>query len=198
MKARMTRFPSVVVFLGIAAALLPRQLAATQSVPPVRGVSDSEITAVVIRFGIPASNGELTAAVQARVTRGDRLTGMRRFAAAEEEYRAAATLARREGHLPSLTLWRLASAYYYEGDLQTAAVVLDQLRDEAARSGDLAVEALALFNAAWLNGQQGRRQAAETRIADLRNLLRSPYMPAGIRNNLSARLGTPSDLAVKR
>jgi hypothetical protein len=197
MKARITRFPSVVVFFGIAAASLPCHLTATQSVSPTRGVSDSELTAVVIRFGIPASSGELTAAVQARVTRGDRLTAMRRFATAEEEYRTAAAIARREGHLPSLTLWHLASAYYYQGDLQSAAVVLDQLRVEAVRSGDLGVEALALFNAAWLNGHLGRRQAAETRIADLRNLLPSPYMPAGIRDHLSPRLTTSSDLAIK-
>lgn len=196
MKARITHLPSVVMLLGIVAGLVPGHLTATQVIPPA--LRDSDFTTIVIRFGIPASDGELSAAVHTYVTRGDRLTGMRRFASAEQEYRTAAAIARREGHLPSLTLWHLASAYFYEGDLQSAAVVLDQLRAEAVRFGDLGTEALALFNAAWLNSRQGRREAVETRITALQQLLRSPYMPASIRNHVSTRLAQWSNLAVER
>ena len=135
-------------------------------------------------------------AVQPRVTRGDALTGMRRFTAAVHEYRIAADIVRRQGHLPSFTLWHLASAYYYQGDPQRAAVVLEQLSAEAAQCGDLAVQAPALFNAAWLNGEGGRGQVAATEIADLSKLLRSPYMPVAVRDHLTARLNPPSAVAV--
>lgn len=191
MNPQLPRFVSAVAFLGITTGLLPPRLDAQHSAASVMRAS-------VIRPGIPASDSELTAAVQARVARGDVLTGMRRFAAAQREYRGAAELARRQGHLPSFTLWHLASAYYYQGDHQRAAAVLEQLAAEAARCGDLAVEALALYNAAWLNGEGGRGRTAATQVADLTLLLRSPYMPAAVRDHLNGRLAPPSAVALER
>lgn len=190
MNARILHFPIAVACLGLTATHLPAQTSAMQSALSASGRS------TVIRPGIPASDSELTPAVQPRVTRGDALTGMRRFTAAVHEYRLAADIVRREGHLPSFTLWHLASAYYYQGDPQRAAVVLEQLSAEAAQRGDLAVQALALFNAAWLNGEGGRGQVAATELADLSRLLRSPYMPEAVRDHLNARLNPPSAVAV--
>lgn len=192
MDSRLLHFPIAVACLGLTTARLPAQISAMQPATSVSGRS------TLIRPGIPASDSELTTAVQVRVVRGDALTGMRRFTAAEREYRNAAEIAHREGHLPSFTLWHLASAYYYEGNPQRAAVVLEQLAAEAAQCGDLAVQALALFNAAWLNGEGGRGRVAASEIADLSRLLRSPYMPAPVRDHLSARLNPPSAVAVDR
>lgn len=189
MNTRLPRFLSAAAFLGITTGLLPPRLHAQQSAVPVTRET-------AIRPGIPASDGELSTVVQALVTRGDELTGMRRFIAAQRQYRSAAEIARRQGHLPSFTLWHLASAYYYQGDNQRAATVLEQLAAEAARCGDLAVEALALYNAAWLNGEGGRGRTAATQVADLTILLRSPYMPVAVRDHLSARLGQPGAVAV--
>jgi len=98
----------------------------------------------------------------------------------------------------SFTLWHLACALYYEGNPQGAAAVLDQLTAEAQQSGDLAVEVLAMFNSAWLNGQSGNGRVAATKLESVRQLLRSPYMPVAIRDQLSARIGEPSAVAVKR
>jgi hypothetical protein len=190
MNTRILHFPIAVACLGFATAPLLAQTSALPSATPVSGRS------ALIRPGIPASDSELTAAVRPVVVRGDALTGMRRFTAAEREYRNAAEIVRREGHLPSFTLWHLASAYYYEGNPQRAAVVLEQLAAEAAQCGDLAVQALALFNAAWLNGEGGRGRTAATEIADLSKLLRSPYMPVAVRDHLTARLNPPSAVAV--
>jgi Flp pilus assembly protein TadD len=119
------------------------------------------------------------------------LTGLQRFPEAQREYRQAALIARQQGHLPSFTLWHLAGSYYYQGDPRRAADVMKQLADEAATSGDLAVEALALFNSAWLNGQGGRGEVAATQIADLRKLLGSPYMPIALKEHLTAKLDFP-------
>lgn len=190
MNTTILHLPIAVACLGLATAPLLAQTSALPSATPVSGRS------ALIRPGIPASDSELTPAVQPRVTRGDALTGMRRFTAAVHEYRIAADIVRRQGHLPSFTLWHLASAYYYEGNPQGAAVVLEQLAAEAARCGDLAVQALALFNAAWLNGEGGRGRTAATQIADLSKLLRSPYMPVAVRDHLTARLNPPSAVAV--
>ena len=75
--------------------------------------------------------------------------------------------------------------------------MLEELAAEAARSGDRVTEALALFNAAWLNGEGGRGRVAATQVADLAKLLRSPYMPAVVRDHLDARLVMPSRFAVQ-
>lgn len=192
MDSRLLHFPIVVACLGLTTARLPAQ---TSEIPAGMSVSGRS---TFIRPGIPASDSELTPTVQARVVRGDALTGMRRFTAAEIEYREAAEVARREGHLPSFTLWHLASAYYYEGNPQRAAAVLEQLSAEAAQRGELAVQALALFNAAWLNGEGGRGRVAATELADLNRLLRSPYMPDAVRDHLTARLAPSGAVAVTR
>ena len=192
MNTRILHFPIAMACVGLATAPL---LAQTSAMPSATLVSDRS---ALIRPGIPASDSELTAAVRPVVVRGDALTGMRRFAAAEREYRNAAAIVRREGHLPSFTLWHLASAYYYQGDPQRAAAVLEQLSAEAAQRGELAVQALALFNAAWLNGESGRGRVAATELADLNRLLRSPYMPDAVRDHLTARLAPSGAVAVTR
>lgn len=186
------KLPSLIAVLGLAAGL-PPHLSARQSGSAVVPVAD-----FAIRSGVPASDSELTPEVRAIVARGDALTGARRYAAAEQEYRHAAEIVRRQGHLPSYSLWHLACALYYEGNPQGAAVVLDQLTAEAQHSGDLAVEALAMFNSAWLTGESGNGRVAATKLERVRQLLRSPYMPGAIRDQLSARLGEPSAVAVER
>jgi len=188
----LTTLSSVVAVLGIAAGL-PPSLAARQSASAAAPVAD-----FAIRSGVPASPGELTPEVRDIVAHGDVLTGGRHYAAAEQEYRHAARIARRQGHLPSYTLWHLACALYYAGNPQDAAAVLDQLSAEAQHSGDLAVEVLAQFNSAWLNGQIGNTRVAAARLEGVRTLLHSPYMPPSIRDQLSARLSEPSEVAVDR
>jgi hypothetical protein len=190
MNTRIMQALSVITLFGMV-GLFPGRMHATQSGDPV---SDGP----GIRPGIAASEGELTTAVQARLSRGEAFQSRLRYAEAEREYRIAAATARRQGHLPSLAMWRLANAHYHAGQHSQAALVLDQLAAEAARVGDLGVEALALFNAAWVDGQAGRGRQAGVRVAQLRRLMESPYMPSAIRRHLGARLDSLSDLAVER
>ena len=151
-----------------------------------------------IRSGIPPSDSELTASVQILIDRGDHQRNGQRFVAAQVAYRDAADMARKQGHLPSLSMWRLANSYFADGNLTDAAGVLDKLTNEAARHGDLPVEALAIFYSAWLNGQAGRGREMTSRIEQLETLLRSPYLPVELRNNLAQRLAEPRTIAVKR
>lgn len=148
-----------------------------------------------VRAGIPESANELSADVRLHVSKGDMLRSQLRFADAAREYSRAADIARREGHLASGTTWMLANAYYNDGNLIDAAEALDQLSTEAAQVGELPVQALAMFNSAWLYGKAGRKSATATRVARLEGLLRSPYMPVAIRDRLSSWLKTSKELA---
>ena len=73
--------------------------------------------------------------------------------------------------------------------------MLDQLSDEAARVGDLEVEALSIYYAAWLHGKAGRKTEAAARVARLEGLLRSQYLPVALRDRLSGWLRTSREVA---
>lgn len=178
---------TALTLLAVAAVLVAPNLSAMQSV--------AEPETLAIRAGIPESASELTPDVMRHVGRGDLLRSQLRFADAAAEYERAADIARREGHLPSGTTWMLANAFFNAGNLTSAAVALDQLATEAAHVGDLAVEALAVFNSAWLNGKAGRKTETAARIARLEGLLRSPYMPVALRDHLTSWLKTSREFA---
>ena len=176
-------------FVAVATLLVASSLSATQS------SAQSDNPAVLP--GIQASVGELSPDVQLYMGRGDELSGHLRYDAAAREYARAADVARREGHLPSGTRWKLANAHYYNGNLAGAAAALDQLADEAGLVGDLEVEALSIYYAAWLDGKTGRKTEMAARVARLEGLLRSRYMPVALRDRLSDWLKTSREVAVK-
>jgi len=165
------------------------------------GLSAAQSVAIVVsspaNIGIQESDGEVSPVVQLYVGRGDELSSRLRFDAAAREYSRAADVARGEGHLPSATSWKVASAHYFDGNFIGAAAALDQLAEEAARVGDLQVEALAIYYSAWLNGKAGRKAELSTRIARLEGLLRSQYMPVAIRDRVSGWLRTTKEVAVE-
>ncbi|TMQ62452.1 MAG: hypothetical protein E6K77_07355 [Candidatus Eisenbacteria bacterium] len=173
-------FRTAAAILAITGARLDGQTSSAPVVPPD------------FRPGIDSSPGELSLEVRSYVTRGDALITMQRYAAGQQQYRQAIATTRLQGHLPSFTSWRLASAYYYEGRPERAARVLDELAAEAGGFGDLAVQSRALFNAAWLHGEAGQSADAELRIARLKKLLDSPYMPVAVRDDLVGRLAMPT------
>ena len=105
--------------VAVATLLIAPNLSALQSAAPDPAVLP----------GIQASAGELSPDVQLYMGRGDELSSHLRYDAAAREYARAADVARREGHLPSGTRWKLANAHYYNGNLVGAAAALDQLAD---------------------------------------------------------------------
>src|SRR2546427_11491374 len=168
--------------LAVATFLVAPSLPATQS---------------AIVSGIQASADELSPEVQWFVGRGDELADRLRYDAAAREYARAAEIARRDGHLASGTSWKLATAHYYNGNLVGAAAALDQLTNEAALVGDLEVEALSIYYAAWLDGKAGRKIETAARVARLEGLLRSRYMPVAMRDRLTDLLRTSKEVALK-
>ncbi len=173
--------------VAVATLLIAPNLSALQSAAPDPAVLP----------GIQASAGELSPDVQLYMGRGDELSSHLRYDPAAREYARAADVARREGHLPSGTRWKLANAHYYNGNLVGAAAALDQLADEAGLVGDLEGEALALYYAAWLDGKTGRKTEMAARVARLEGLLRSRYMPVAVRDRLSDWLKTLREVAIQ-
>ena len=173
--------------VAVATLLIAPNLSAVQSAAPVPTVLP----------GIQASAGELSPDVQLYMGRGDELSSHLRYDAAAREYARAADIARREGHLPSGTTWKLANAQYYDGNLVGAAASLDKIANEAAVVGDLEVEALAIYYAAWLDAKGGRKTETAARVARLEGLLRSRYMPVALRDRLSDWLKTSREVAIK-
>jgi len=173
--------------LAVATLLVAPTLSATQS--------SAQSDGPAILSSIQASADELSPEVQLYVGRGDELASRLRYDAAARAYGRAAAIARREGHLASGTSWRLATVLYNKGNLGGAAAALDQLTDEAARVGDLEVEALSIYYAAWLNGKAGRGSEMAARVARLEGLLRSPYVPVALRDRLSGWLKTSGEVA---
>jgi hypothetical protein len=176
---------TALALLAVATAVLAPDSSAAQS--------GTDPAATVVRASLKESDGEVSADVRRHLDRGDVLSSQLRFAAAAREYQQAADLARREGHLPSWTTWKLANAHYNNSNLIPAAVALDQLATEASLVGDLAVQALALYNAAWLYGKAGRGTETADRVSRLKGLLRSPYMPIAIRDDLLGRITETGD-----
>jgi hypothetical protein len=170
---------------------------ATLLIAPDLSAVQSAVPDPTVLPGIHESDGEVSSAVQPYIDRGDELSSHLRYDAAAREYARAADVARREGHLPSGTTWKLANAQYYDGNLVGAAASLDKIADEAALVGDLEVEALAIYYAAWLDGKAGRKTEMAARVARLEGLLRSRYMPVALRDRLSDWLKTSREVAIK-
>jgi len=175
---------TALTLLAVATAVLAPNVDASQS---------GTDPATIVRSSIQESEGELSTDVQRHVDRGDVLSSQLRFAAAAYEYQRAVEVARREGHLPSGTTWKLANAHYNGGNLVAGAVALDQLADAASLVGDLGVEALAIYNSAWLYSKAGRKTETAARVSRLKGLLRSRYMPIAIRDDLLGRIVGPTE-----
>jgi len=174
--------------LAVAAVFLAPRPSAAQS------ATTSDVSAGPL--AIQESDGELSPDVRLLVSRGDEMIKRLRFDRAALEYRRAADVARREGHLASGTTWKAATAYFTGGNPVAAAGVLDQLADEAARVGDLQVEALSIYFSAWLNAKAGRKAETVAHAARLEGLLRSRYMPVAVRDQLTNWLANAKVVAI--
>lgn len=137
----------------------------------------------------------IPAAALAEIERGDVLLAAHEFRQAREAYDVAAQLIIAEGGFPSLPLRSIARSYYYEGRYQKAISLLDDLADESAAVGDIATQAWALADAAWVLGVDCRVHAPESRpgarleLKDrarrIRMVLASPYLPDDIRADIT-------------
>ncbi len=170
-------------FLGlatVAAICLPATIASAQS-------SDNSARLVAA--------DDLPAIVLAHIERGDAWIAKRDYGKARAAYQAAADILREDGELPAVPMRRIAHAYYFEGKYHSAIRALDDLADEAATRGDVATEAWAKIDAAWVMGREcfgrtdrrGFRLEIHERVDEVKDLLESPYMPDDVRAEITAK-----------
>lgn len=133
--------------------------------------------------------------VQAHIDAGDEALGGQDFGAARNHYNMAAEMMRENGEFPATALHRIASTHYHEGNYQSATAALDALAVEAATYGDIVTQVWALADAAWIFGKSGAKIDMDDRVAKLRRLLSSPYLPYEVRAEVtSKRLGEATTL----
>lgn len=148
----------------------------------------------------PAADGSDpdSEAVASLIEKGDAMIVDGKFGPARQAYEKAAALVRESGELPTEAVRRIANSFYFEGRLQSAARVLDELSEESALYGDLKAQAWALADAAWAYGKLGSGLEVTRRVEQLERLLRSPYMPTSVRDRIArVRLGEETTLGLR-
>lgn len=129
-------------------------------------------------------------AAQTLLAQGDELLGNSQYGAARTKYEEAAELIRAEEAFPGMALYRIAASFWYEGKPMTSVSRLDDLAQEAAQWGDVVTHAWALTDAAWIFAQRGNKIGMDSRIMNLRRLLKSSYLPKDVHDEItSKRLG---------
>lgn len=138
------------------------------------------------------------ATAQSRIDKGNELLGEHQYRAARSEYEAAVELILADGDFPNTAMYSIAASYYYEGKPMTAAGRLDELAAEAALYGDVVTQVWAVADAAWIYGRTAAKIDMDSRVERLRRLLKSPYLPEGVLNEvMSKRLGEATTLILQ-
>ncbi|MGD8699158.1 MAG: hypothetical protein PVJ43_07705 [Gemmatimonadales bacterium] len=153
-------------------------LLAIAATPELQAVQSADDTAVKA----PAT--ELDIKVQKLMDKGDALGAEGKWGTARRYYKLAADLERKQGHLPSAAMRRIANSYYYQDRFQSAGRTLEQLAKESAAFGELRCEAWALADAAWIAWIAGDKIDMERRLVRLDRLLMSPYLPDDVRDEV--------------
>jgi hypothetical protein len=138
--------------------------------------------------GSLAGSATITAMVESQLVVGDRLTTLADFEAAREVYDVAAKMMRVQGKVPVEPLRRIANAYYFEGQYDSATATLDVLAAEAKSLGDTVSEIWAIADAARMAWLAGAEKDAEQRLSRALALLDSSTLPRGLRAEIRAKL----------
>jgi hypothetical protein len=148
----------------------------------------------------------LPAVAASHIAVGDELAGKGKYAQARREYRAAVDEIRAENGFPAVPLDRIAKSFYFECRYANAISYLDRLAQESAAVGDLTTHAIAAADAIWvLSVEYGVKGTAvmpgavmemKERLAKLRQLLASPFLPVEVRDYIvEKRCGGSCELA---
>jgi hypothetical protein len=118
----------------------------------------------------------------------DQLAVEGRFREAAKLYRKAAAARSAAGEYAREELLGLAAAQFALNDIRGTARTLDELADQAAAFGDPETRLTSLFQAALLHQQLHAKAEVADHVARIRPLLKSPVIPANVRQEISARL----------
>ena len=164
------------LYAAVAATVLVTTpaLAAEPSTPALAAATDSSRVASRTGKGVSPEAQAHRDSAKAAWQAGD----LRR---AQREFLIAARLLRAAGVLPASEMHSAASIAYGRDRVMDAAYMLDVLAADALAFGRPDVQASALMDAASLYTQAGQRELARERVATLRPLLSSPFVPDSVR-----------------
>lgn len=149
------------------------------------GRAEAQARLARLDAGVQAAD---TAALSARVDAAVQAYRQGRVSEARRTLEVLARAQEEAGVLPGVALWQLAEAHAAAGDSARTAATLDRLARVAQEHGNPVLQAQALFEATVIYQQLGLRERAHERYARMLPLLRSPYMPAELRQSLRARM----------
>jgi hypothetical protein len=125
----------------------------------------------------------------AGIAEAERFAAAGRMADARRAYRKLISQELDAGEYPSAAMWRLANAYFGDGNELDAARELDRLADAASTFGDPEMELRARFEAAVLYSRHHEPARVAAHVQRVRALLKSPVIDDRTRRSISARLG---------
>ncbi len=140
--------------------------------------------ALVRQGDMPAA---LVAVDRYRIALGDLLAANGEYDAARRVYTNAVNLARADGRLPLEELRRIANAYYFEGEFESARATLLELAEEAASASAIDAQVWAIADAAWLASLSGADQEFDRHLQRVERLLDTHYVP-GARFKIRTRM----------
>lgn len=110
-------------------------------------------------------------------------------AEARREYQFAQVVDRDAGVIPVEASNGLAALLFAQSKPREAAVIMQQLAEEAARAGKIDLEASALVSATWLQLECGDRLAAKQGVRRLHEIARDKRISSETRTLLKQSLG---------
>ena len=110
------------------------------------------------------------------------------LARARRDYASAVELMRAHDVYAGPALVSLAHVTYATDSHTRAAKVLVEAAREAAKYGDLALQARSLFEASVLYGQSDDVGAATQLLAEVQKLMTSPYLPEDVKQEITRRI----------
>lgn len=108
---------------------------------------------------------------------------------ARREYRFAQLVDRDAGVIPVEASQGLAGVLFAQEQPREAAEVMLQLAEEAARAGEIDLEARALVSATWLQLECGDRSAARQGVRRLHEIARDTRISSATRSLLKHSIG---------
>lgn len=148
---------------------------------PGAEVSYAARSTATARSGDPAT-------LRSHIQRGDELQATGQFGAAAREYKAAVQIHRSEQTFAGHALWKIAETHHDRGEELLAAMLFDEVAEEAETFGQLELQARGLLEAALRYHRSGRDDLALRRAARLELLLESPFLPESVRSELQGRI----------
>jgi hypothetical protein len=119
--------------------------------------------------------------LDSRMASADRALKRGSVARAKSIYEVVVLEMRAAGRVPAEAVWRLAAIEYAEGSAVKAAEMLDALGAEAGAANEVAVEVMALFEAAHIYALEGMSEESAARLDRGVRLLGASDLPVETR-----------------